>query len=68
MVPAVVCVADDNARAAIDDDLCGSLKIGGGRAVNSSGTDFTGPLCARDYKGVSYEFVEEGKVICQSTY
>lgn len=31
----VVCVADDNANAAIDSDLCGSLKVGGGSAVNS---------------------------------
>lgn len=26
----VVCVADDNANAAVDDDLCGTLKVGGG--------------------------------------
>ena len=26
----VVCMADDNARAAIDEDVCGSLKVGGG--------------------------------------
>lgn len=25
----IVCVADDNVNAAIDDDLCGSLKVGG---------------------------------------
>lgn len=25
----VVCVADDNAKAAIDEDMCGSLKVGG---------------------------------------
>ena len=25
-----VCVADDNAKAAVDEDLCGSLKVGGG--------------------------------------
>nr|DAG44417.1 MAG TPA: Cytosine specific methyltransferase [Caudoviricetes sp.] len=26
---AVVCIADDNAKAAIDRDMCGSLKVGG---------------------------------------
>ena len=25
----VVCMADDNAKAAIDEDMCGSLKVGG---------------------------------------
>ena len=24
-----VCMADDNAKAAIDEDMCGSLKVGG---------------------------------------
>ena len=33
--------------------------------MNSSGRDYVGPLCARDYKGVSEEYVGEGKVICQ---
>lgn len=28
--PPIVCVADDNAKAAIDTDMCGSLKVGGG--------------------------------------
>lgn len=27
----ILCVADDNANSAIDVDLCGSLKVGGGR-------------------------------------
>lgn len=27
--PPVVCMADDNANAAIDEDMCGSLKVGG---------------------------------------
>lgn len=26
----VICMADDNAKAAIDEDMCGSLKVGGG--------------------------------------
>lgn len=30
--PAVsyMCMADDNGRSAVDEDLCGSLKVGGG--------------------------------------
>ena len=28
----MVCMADDNAKAAIDDDMCGTLKVGGGAA------------------------------------
>ena len=28
-----ICMADDNAKAAIDDDMCGSLKIGGSAPV-----------------------------------
>lgn len=28
--PPIICVADDNAKAAIDYDMCGSLKVGGG--------------------------------------
>lgn len=30
------------------------------------GTDTVGALCARDYKGVGNQYVEEGKVIIQS--
>ena len=62
----IVCVADDNAKAAVDDDLCGSLKVGGGRSVNSNGQDVVGAICARDFKGVGNEYVSEGKVICQT--
>ena len=61
----IVCAADDNGKTAIETDLCGSLKVGGEFAVNSSGEDVTGPLCARDFKGVGNEYVSEGKVICQ---
>ena len=25
----IICMADDNAKAAIDEDMCGSLKVGG---------------------------------------
>lgn len=27
--PSVVCMADDNAHAAVDEDVCGTLKVGG---------------------------------------
>lgn len=27
--PAVFCMADDNAKAAVDEDMCGTLKVGG---------------------------------------
>lgn len=27
--PSVLCMADDNAKSAIDEDMCGSLKVGG---------------------------------------
>lgn len=68
--PPIICVADDNANAAIDDDLCGSLKVGGGsalRCVSSNGEDLVGALCARDFKGVGSQYVNEGKVIVQWT-
>jgi len=26
----IVCAADDNGKTAIEEDLCGSLKVGGG--------------------------------------
>lgn len=60
----LLCVADDNANAAVDEDLCGTLKVGGG-ALNSNGSDVAGTLCARDHKGVGDQDVGEGKVIVQ---
>ena len=62
----VVCMADDNAKAAIDDDMCGTLKVGGAAACcSSNGQEVIGALCARDYKGVGSQYVTDGKVICQ---
>lgn len=61
----IVCAADDNGKTAIEMDLCGSLKVGGGVALNSNGEMVVGALCARDWKGVGNEYVNEGKVICQ---
>lgn len=62
-----VCMADDNGRSAVDEDLCGSLKVGGcpDGLCASNGDDVVGTLCARDHKGVGSEFVSEGKVVCQ---
>lgn len=31
--PQIVCIADDNANAAIDFDMCGSLKVGGSNPI-----------------------------------
>lgn len=42
--PNVLCVADDNANAAIDDDVSGTLKCGGGSPWIASRA--TGPTCA----------------------
>ena len=65
--PDAICMADDNARAAVDENLSGSLKVGEGgytvRCVSSNGDDVIGALCARDYKGVGTQYVSEGKVI-----
>ncbi len=68
--PDPICMADDTARAAVDENLSGSLKVGGGyavRCVSSNGDDVIGALCARDYKGVGTQYVSEGKVIACKT-
>lgn len=65
--PPIIYVADDNVNTAIDENLCGSLKVGGQtlRSVPSNGEDVIGALCARDFKGVGNQYVSEGKVIVQ---
>lgn len=63
----VICVSDDQAHSAIDVDMSGSLKVGGGCAVNSAGTDYVNALCARDYKGIGNQDIGDGKLICQFT-
>ena len=68
--PAVFCMADDNAKAAVDEDMCGTLKVGGGRSDSGDGRtgwvpETVGALCAVDYKGVSNQLVSAGKVICE---
>ena len=35
-VDPVICMADDNAKAAIDEDMCGSLKVGGSDPIVAS--------------------------------
>lgn len=67
--PAVFCMADDNAKAAVDEDMCGTLKVGG-RSDSGDGRtgwvpETVGALCAVDYKGVSNQLVSAGKVICE---
>ena len=64
MAAKIICAADDNGKTAVEEDMCGALKVGGGGAVNSNGENVVGALCARDYKGVGNEYVNEGKVIC----
>ena len=68
----IVCAADDNGKTAIEEDLCGSLKVGGGSAVNSNdpyvlsnGDDVIGALCSCDSKWVQNQQVNQGKIICQ---
>ena len=61
----VVCVSDDQAHSAIDVEMSGSLKVGGGCAVNSAGTNYVNALCARDYKGIGNQDIGDGKLICQ---
>lgn len=63
--PPIVAMADDNGRAAVDENMCGSLKVGGGCAAPSNGEEVIGALCARDFKGVGSQYVSEGKVICE---
>lgn len=56
------------------DDVAGPLTASGGDigggfrgdcryVCNSNGDDVIGSLCARDFKGVSSQYVREGKVV-----
>lgn len=60
-----ICMADDNAKAAVDDGMCGTLKVRGGASDGGYSADVCGALCARDCKGVGTQFVYEGKVVAQ---
>jgi DNA (cytosine-5)-methyltransferase 1 len=50
----IVCMADDNANAAVDVDLCGSLKVGGGRpciayrATETTSSAHSAPATSRE--------------------
>lgn len=46
--PHIVCIADDNANATIDIDLCGSLKVGGGRPLIASSSAPYAPEITRE--------------------
>lgn len=59
-VQAVVCMADDNAKAAVDTEMCGSLKVGGSAPIvcmmgdhgkAAVDVDVAGTLTAHDGKG-----------------
>ena len=68
--PHVICMSDASAKAAIDDDMSGTLHVGGDPSFvafqASNGDDCIGALCARDYKGVGSQYVDEGKVIAEN--
>ena len=57
----IICVGSDMANAPIDEDIAGTLTAHCDAAFIN---DIVGPLCARDYKGVGNEYVDEGKLIC----
>lgn len=59
----IVCMTNDTSHAAVDVEMAGTLLAGGG--YTSDDCQLVGPLCARDYKGVGTQYVNEGKVICQ---
>ena len=64
--PPVICMSDDQRNSAVNEDLAGTLKVGGSEPIIahlSNGEDVVGTLAARDYKGVGNEYVAEGKVI-----
>ena len=55
----------------VQTDVSGTLATGNDQTifqpvVLSNGEDVVGTLCARDYKGVGNQFVDEGKVLCMA--
>lgn len=52
--PPVICVADDNVNAAIDEDMSGSLKVGGGKpyivyqATETTSSEHSAPETSRE--------------------
>lgn len=47
-----ICMADDNTKAAVDDDMCGSLKVGGGPPIVATRRTCAAP-CAPGTAGES---------------
>ncbi len=61
-------MADLNANTAINENMVGTLKVGGDAPAvclveNSNGQGIVGAIQARDSKGVGSQFVNEGKVM-----
>ena len=46
MTEPCICMADDNAKSAVDVDLCGTLKVGGGQP-DHRGLRVERPRCGR---------------------
>ena len=63
--PPVICMASDTSNAAIDNDLCGTIHVGGGGRSVRDYPEIIGALQARDFKGVGNQYVQDGKVIVQ---
>ena len=64
--PHAVCIGSTQANAAINHELCATLDHGNNHPLIFLNSDTVGALCARDYKGVGTQYVQEGKVICQT--
>ena len=65
--PPLICVGSEQANAAINNELCATLDHGNNHPLICVHSETVGALCARDYKGVGTQYVQEGKVICQRT-
>lgn len=60
----VYSIVNDAAGASVGVDMVGTLLSGGGFSTDSCGANrIVGPLCARDYKGVGNQYVNEGKLV-----
>lgn len=57
------CMATTHTNTAIDTDMTGTLTHHAHKDAPVVYQDTVGSLCARDYKGVGNQYVDEGKVI-----
>lgn len=57
----IVCLGSDSSKASADEDMSGTLHVGGGVAARSH----TNALCADDAKGINNQYVSDGKVIVE---